>query len=400
MTDGWRAVNLGHVIAESREKVRVECDTEYPLAGVLGFGRGMLFRDPVRGSDISAQHLYRIRAGQVIYSRLKAFEGAFALVPARAEGRFVSNEFPTFDVDESLVAPDYLALILRRPRVWQELESGSEGMGARRERLQPSDFLELEFDLPPLDDQRRITAAVAIAERAFQAHERKARAARRTHATARQELIEGPDFDRVSLEDVVVAVKGGKSPQCLNRPPTQGEYGVLKVSSIRDGHFRPDEAKALPAGVTPAADSVRKGDLLYSRANTVTLVGAMCRVDRDYPNLLLCDKTMRVTLNTELAEPDYIVEAVATSVAREHIETLAGGTSESMKNISQEAFLATEVALPPVADQRRIACVLRTLRHAGTAADRRRLGIARLRQALVEELVAGVLEAPELRITL
>ena len=38
----------------------------------------------------------------------------------------------------------------------------------------------------------------------------------------------------------------------------------------------------------------RKGDLLISRANTVELVGAVVLVKRDYPNLMLSDKTLRL----------------------------------------------------------------------------------------------------------
>lgn len=398
MSERWKTAILADVLTEVRERTRVERDAEYPLAGVYGFGRGVLLRDAVRGSDISAQFLYRIRSGQVMYSRLKAFEGAFALVPEEADGRFVSNEFPTFDVDSSLASGPFLRLLLTRRRVWQELESGSQGMGARRERLQADDFLDFEFDLPPLEQQERVVCAAQIAERALEASKRLATAARRAHIAARQELIEGTNYERVPLDELVAAVEGGKSPKCLNRPPAEDEYGVLKVSAIRDGQFRPHEAKALPAGVAPDAPSVRAGDLLYSRANTASLVGAMCRVERDHPHLLLCDKTMRVTLH-DMVDPDFLVEAVGTTVAREYIEMMAGGTSESMKNISQPSFLATEVALPPLDEQRRIAAALWALRRAAVTTDDQRARLEGLREALTEDLVFGVREAPEMQLT-
>src|SRR4051812_20281223 len=102
----WPAMSLGDILEEDRDRVAVEEAGIYPLAGVYGFGRGILLREAVRGSEISAAHLYRIREGQIIYSRLKAFEGAFALVSADADGRFVSNEFPTFDVDATVALPE------------------------------------------------------------------------------------------------------------------------------------------------------------------------------------------------------------------------------------------------------------------------------------------------------
>ena len=110
-----RRIALGKVLTEARERVVVEPDRTYPIAGVYGFGRGILLRDSVRGSEVSASHLYRIAAGQIIYSRLKAFEGAFALVPPEAHARYVSNEFPTFKVAEKEAGPRFIALVLALP---------------------------------------------------------------------------------------------------------------------------------------------------------------------------------------------------------------------------------------------------------------------------------------------
>src|SRR5438045_4271262 len=108
--DVRRRMKLGEILTEDRERVDVDPAGLYPIAGVYGFGRGVLMRDDVTGSEISAKHLYRLRAGQIMYSRLKAFEGAFALVPPEADGRFVSNEFPTFTVDVDQAVPEYVAL--------------------------------------------------------------------------------------------------------------------------------------------------------------------------------------------------------------------------------------------------------------------------------------------------
>ena len=49
---------------------------DYPLVGVLNRGRGFLYRDPIPGSDTKYKTMNRIGPGQVVYSRLKAFEGA------------------------------------------------------------------------------------------------------------------------------------------------------------------------------------------------------------------------------------------------------------------------------------------------------------------------------------
>lgn len=99
---GWRRCRLSEVITPVSDPVAVEVDKQYPNVGILSFGRGVFEKPPIDGSRTSAKTLYRITAGQFIYSRLFAFEGAYAAVPPEFDGWYVSNEFPTFDVDDEL----------------------------------------------------------------------------------------------------------------------------------------------------------------------------------------------------------------------------------------------------------------------------------------------------------
>jgi type I restriction enzyme S subunit len=258
-------------------------------------------------------------------------------------------------------------------------------------------FVEFEIDLPGLDEQRAIVDTLATVEAAAAACRRESKAATNAHRILRDDIIEAADWERVELRNLVQGIKGGKSPRCHDRRPLPGEWGVLKVSAIRDGVFRPEEAKALPVDIDAFTGAVvMPGDLLYSRANTAELVGAMCRVKGEHARLLLCDKTIRVLPRIDLVDPDYLVEAVGTAGAREQIEVAAGGTSDSMRNISQAAYLDIEIALPPIARQRDIARTLGALRLVGASAQREADRLRALRDALGEEFITGARPAPRL----
>ncbi|HEX2830810.1 MAG TPA: restriction endonuclease subunit S [Burkholderiales bacterium] len=95
-----------------------------------------------------------------------------------------------------------------------------------------------------------------------------------------------------------------------------------------------------------------------SRANTTDLVGAVVLVEKDHPNLLLSDKTLRLVPKRNVLHAPFLLYALRTASARAHIEQSATGTSFSMRNISQEKIAATPIPLPPIADQRRIAALL------------------------------------------
>jgi type I restriction enzyme S subunit len=100
--------------------------------------------------------LFRVRADQFIYSRLFAFEGAYALVPKEFDGAFVSNEFPTFECKPERLLPGFIGWYFSRPAVWARLAEGGQGMGDRRKRVHPERILEHRIRLPDISVQRQL----------------------------------------------------------------------------------------------------------------------------------------------------------------------------------------------------------------------------------------------------
>jgi type I restriction enzyme S subunit len=303
----------------------------------------------VSGAEISAAHLYRVSADQIIYSRLKAFEGAFAVVPPEGDRRYVSNEFPTFDVNKKKALPAYLRVMLAQPAVWSELTASSNGMGARRERLQVEDFLDYEFDLPDRIGQKIVIAIDARFRESLTALDSEIAAVELVRARLREGLTQ--DLPMVALRDVLKNISGGRSPKCLDRPPERGEWGVLKTSSVRAGRFDPREAKALPPDVEPfEAAAVRDGDLLTIRASgSRPLVGAVCRARIDAEQVLMSDYHWRLTVDTDRTDPDYFVEAMTARVVREQVADAVQGSTSAGK-VSQGRLREVEIPMPATVD--------------------------------------------------
>lgn len=148
-----------------RDPEEVRPSGTYPLAGVYGFGRGVLLRATISGSDTGYKSLTKLSTGDVVYSKLKAFEGAIACVHRDADGRYVSPEFPVFRVHPG-TSWRYLEHFIQSPTFHKSLANLSRGVGARRERVHPSRFLDLKVPLPPSSDQERIAAHLtALARR-------------------------------------------------------------------------------------------------------------------------------------------------------------------------------------------------------------------------------------------
>lgn len=161
------------------------------------------------------------------------------------------------------------------------------------------------------------------------------------------------------LGSLLQRIEAGKSPLTLDRPARSGEYGVLKVSAVSWGEFRPKENKAIPADFdVTGVPTVSAGDLIISRANTTELVGAAVVANEDHPQLLLSDKTLKLIPNKDIIWPKYLLYALRTPRVRRHIEAHATGTSDSMRNISQSNLCAAEIPLPALSEQMRIAAIL------------------------------------------
>ena len=158
----------------------------------------------------------------------------------------------------------------------------------------------------------------------------------------------------VRLGNISLSSDSGWSPQCMPEARSGSEWGVLKVSAVSWGAFRPEENKALPPGIASRPDcEVKAGDFLLSRANTEDLVARSVVVDQTPPRLMMSDKIVRFKFPEEI-EPRYINFANSSHYARTYYARNASGTSSSMKNIGREVMCNLPIPLPPLAEQRRI----------------------------------------------
>lgn len=199
---------------------------------------------------------------------------------------------------------------------------------------------------------------------------------------------------QIVLGEILRGFESGKSFQTTEAIARTDELGVLKVSALSWSAFNPDEAKVVVNHEPAEHHRVKAGDFLISRANTRELVGAVVLVDRDYPMRLLSDKTLRLIVDTSRVDKSYLLFALRSSQAREHIEENATGTSDSMRNISQGVIASTPILLPSLAKQRRIAARLKpqlaAVAQARTAAQTRALEVEALQQSVFRDAFADV----------
>lgn len=238
--------------------------------------------------------------------------------------------------------------------------------GSKMPRVAPEQMANLPFVSAPTAEQvaiaafldhetARIDALVREQELLLEDLAEK-RQATVNHATLAATPVDSPQLPvgwrNATLKTLLTSFEQGWSPQCDNRPAVEGEWGVLKVGCVNGHTFNAEENKVLPDDLEPLTRySLKQDDVLISRANTRDLVGSAARVERDYPNLLLCDKLYRLRTDEAQLRPAYLVLLLNSPIARAAIETSASGASASMVNISQSTIRNLVFPIPPANEQ-------------------------------------------------
>ena len=94
-----------------------------------------------------------------------------------------------------------------------------------------------------------------------------------------------------SVDCLLADIETGKSFKCDERPPAHDEIGVVKVSAVSWGEYDEQESKTCTDESRVNIDLlVKTGDFLFSRANTVELVGACVIAKSVNLNVMLSDK--------------------------------------------------------------------------------------------------------------
>jgi hypothetical protein len=122
------------------------------LLGVRWWGEGAFIREEKLGREIKAKAAFRVSSGLIIYNRLFAFRGSFAITTEEHEGCHVSGEFPTYAAKEgghNGTLLRYIVHCLNSPQYLSAIDKQSTGSTkTSRNRFNQVLFEELVVEIP------------------------------------------------------------------------------------------------------------------------------------------------------------------------------------------------------------------------------------------------------------
>lgn len=164
------------------------------------------------------------------------------------------------------------------------------------------------------------------------------------------------------LEESGTILQQGWSPQCDRVPAGEGEWGVLKTTSVQDGYFLEAENKRLPDALAPKQNiEVKNGDLLMTCAGPRSRCGVVCLVEKTRSKLMFSGKIYRFRPDSRVMHPSFLSYQLRSHALQLQIDAAKTGISESGLNMTRERFFSLQLATPPIAEQKRIAQKLNVL---------------------------------------
>ena len=335
---GWRIAQFKEILTRVERKITLDDAATYETVGVRWYGRGAFVRDRLLGMDIKRKQQWIVRAGDVLYNKLFAWKGAFAIAKEAVDGRIVSDKFPTYRVIPELVDAQFLGYYFQTSGIAQQAQDLSKGAAAiSKLTLNPPQFWDLTIPLPPLDEQRRNVARIqelaAKVEEARKRHNEANEAADALFASyISAALCEVPAEGRLAGV-LVEKPRNGWSARCDN---AASGVPLLSLSAVTGFNYRRDRFKRTSEETSPDAHYwLRPGDLLITRSNTPELVGHAAIYD-GYPTpCIYPDLMMRLAVDEAKADKEFVHLWLQNGRAREYVRHVAKGTNPSMRKISQ-----------------------------------------------------------------
>jgi type I restriction enzyme S subunit len=354
----WPHRRLGDVLTQVSRPVAIGPTTQYRTLGMRWYAQGLFAKEIKPGSDMRATKLYRVEQGDLVYNRLFAWKGSFALVEESNHDAFVSAEFPCFRVRKERAYPEYLVYFLSRESVWDEIQRRSTGQtNISRLRLKEPDFLAMEVPLPPVAEQRRIVGRIEeVASKIEEA--RRLRREAEENAEALFEQARAQAFEKAALHGVrpVSEIATLERGRFSHRPRNDtrffgGDHPWIQITEIeRSAKYIREWSETLNDAGLAISKKFPKGTVLISIAATIGAVGIL-----DF-DCCIPDSIVGLTPN-EGADSEFIYHYLG--YVRTHLESIAPQSAQKNINLRILAGLPVPQVTLPV--QRRIVAELDTL---------------------------------------
>jgi type I restriction enzyme S subunit len=308
------------------------------------------------GADIARKQQWIIRTGDVVYNKLFAWKGSFAIAGAIVDGHIVSDKFPTYAVNEDLVDPRYLKYYFQTPELATQAELLSKGAAAiSKLTLNPPQFWDLTISAPALSEQQGIVALLdghrERIEKAIASREVSRAATRALGAALLSDSTDGGHV--VPLGQVLRLRK----TNVVVEPDVR--YDFAGVLSFGRGVFR-GPSKMGSEFSYKVLTRLDKGNFVYPKL--MAWEGAFGIALPEYEGLVVSPEFPVFELNEDVILPETLQVYFGQEEVWQAVSGTSRGTNVRRRRLHPKVFLDHAIAIPPMPVQVKLRELVRSTR--------------------------------------
>ena len=378
--EGWTRVRFGDVVRLSTERC-----TDPVSAGIDRYV-GLEHLEPgdlcIRAWGNVADGVTftnRFRPGQVLFGKRRAYQRKVAV--AQFDG-ICSSDIYVFEPADDRLMPELLPFICQTDGFFDHALKTSAGSLSPRTNW--SSLGDYEFDLPPIDEQRRTIECLNAIRSTKQAYSELLAACRALYESAVERSVAPYLEERVPLGTIAHRITNGFVGTAAKHYVADGIPYIRSLNVRRSGIDTKDMVFISSEFHNQCEKSkLCTGDLLTVQSGHV----GETAVVPDECDGWNCHAVIITRLDKAKAEPGFIAAYLNSAIGRAQLQTYFVGSTVAHLNTSDLAKL--HVPVPCLATQKKI---LRTLQDTASLADsaaQRTRGCAALYARALQAIVSG-----------
>lgn len=167
---GWSRFHLRELLRISERPVDLDDHEIYQLLTAKRNRGGIVGRGKFFGADIKTKKQFLVKHGDFLISNRQISHGACGIVPKHLDGSIVSNEYTVINTNQHLNV-NYLEAMTNSIYFQQTCFHSSIGVHVEKLVFRIDNWLNWEFNIPPINEQNRIVSLIKIWKQAVEGTE-------------------------------------------------------------------------------------------------------------------------------------------------------------------------------------------------------------------------------------
>ena len=383
----WTRVAFGNVVRQVKEKVDpLEDGIERYVAGEHMQTDDVRIRSwgLVGDGYLGPAFHTRFRPGQVLYGSRRTYLRKVAVPDF--EGVCANTTFVMEPKDPQALLPNLLPFLMQTEEFHKHAIEKSKG--SVNPYVNFSDIATFEFDLPPLDEQQQLAAALATCDTAMVTLEDLDKCVRAVGSS----LFERAFASTTRLAPLADLLSRDIQYGSSTRANSDGRgVPMLRIPNVLRGHLDSSDLKWVEL---PKAEinkySVSEGDVLVVRTNgNPEYVARGTAIPQLAVRTVFASYLLRLTPDARKITSTYLAGAIATPRVRRHLAASIRSSAGNF-NINAQDLGNVEIPWPEIQDQRALEDRLAPLADARGSIAARQTSHRRVKACLLRTLIGEV----------